>query len=212
MTIVGVVANAKWNGLDASKEQLETIIPYTQFGPSNSALIIRTVPGALISLSELQQTVKSIDAEVPISEYHSLEDTIDKSLGQRRFLLGLLTGFTALAIALSAVGLYAILAFTVSQRRREFGIRFAVGASRQDVIWMVLRHSLTMAAVGLFVGAIGAFWSGALLKSLLFGISASDTATYVAAVLLMGAVAIAASTIPAWRASVTDPATALRYE
>jgi putative ABC transport system permease protein len=211
-TIVGVTGNVKWNGLDADAG-MQVYRAYPQVEDVlGAALIVRTRPGSSISLTNFQGAVQSADHNVPVSEFKSLGGAVDESLGQRRFLLGLLTAFSALAIVLAAIGLYAVLAFTVEQRRREIGIRVAIGATNVDVIWLVLRDSLLMAVIGLAAGIGAACWSTALLKSLLFGISQTDFSTYAVAAVMMGAVALAASSIPVARAARTDPALALRYE
>jgi putative ABC transport system permease protein len=211
-TIVGVTGNVKWDGLDADGS-LELYRPYPQIEDVlGAALIVRTRPGSSLSLTDFQKAVRSVDRNVPVSEFKSLAGAVDESLGQRRFLLGLLTAFSTLAIVLAAIGLYAVLAFTVQQRHREIGIRVAIGATNADVIWLVLRDSLLMATIGLATGVGAAFWSTTLLKSLLFGISQTDFTTYAAAAVMIGAVALAASSMPALRAARTDPASALRYE
>jgi putative ABC transport system permease protein len=211
-SIVGEVGNVKWDGLDAG-DSLEIYRMYAQAENVLSAtLIVRTFPGASVTLNDVQSAVQSIDRNVPVSEFKPLSAAVDQSLGQRRFLLGLLSVFSTMAVILAAIGLYAVLAFTVQQRRREIGIRVAVGAKTGAVVWLVLRDSLAMAAVGLACGIGAALWCTTLLNSLLFGISQTDVSTYGAAVAMMGAVALAASSLPAFRATRTDPAIALRYE
>jgi putative ABC transport system permease protein len=211
-TIVGVVGNVKWDGLDAGAS-LEIYRMYAQAENVLSAtLMIRTNPDTGVTVTDVQKAVQSVDRNVPVSEFKPLSAAVDQSLGQRRFLLGMLSVFSTMAVILAATGLYAVLAFTVQQRRREIGIRVAVGASTADVIWLVMRDSLAMAVVGLACGIGAALWCSTLLNSLLFGISQTDVSTYGAAVVMMGAVALAASSLPAFRATRTDPAIALRYE
>src|SRR5206468_12509584 len=129
----------KWDGLDAG-DSLEIYRMYAQAENVLSAtLIVRTLPDASVTLNEFQSAVQSIDRNVPVSEFKPLSAAVDQSLGQRRFLLGLLSVFSAMAVILAAIGLYAVLAFTVQQRRREIGIRVAVGAKTSAVVWLVLR-------------------------------------------------------------------------
>lgn len=212
LTIVGEVGNVKWDGLDAGAG-LELYFPYPQVPNFLSArLLVRLQPGVSLTLNQVQSAVQSVDPNVPVSDFKALAATLDASLGPRRFLLGLLSTFSAIAVGLAAMGLYAVLAFTVQQRRREIGIRLAVGANTGNVIWLVLRDTFSMSIGGLAAGILAALWFTSFLNTLLFGISQTDVSTYSAAAAMMGAVALAASTLPAFRATRTDPAIALRYE
>ncbi len=211
-TIVGVVGNVKWDGLSAAPS-LDVYRSYAQaLLSANAALIVRTKNGTSLPAVDLEAAVRGLDKDVPLSQVKSLTSYVDESLGQRRFLLGLLTAFSALAMGLAAIGLYAILAYSVQQRRREIGIRVAVGAGKADVLWMILRECLAIATLGVFAGIVAALWSSTLLKSMLFGISETDPMAYLSAVLLIVSVALAASLIPAIRAARVDPVSALRYE
>ncbi len=210
-TIVGVVGNVKWDDLSAVPT-LDVYRSYTQLVEVAAAALVVRTKGTVLPAADLEAAVRSVDKDVPLSQVKSLTSYVDQSLGQRRFLLGLLTAFSALAMGLAALGLYAVLAYSVQQRRREIGIRVAVGASKSDVLWMVLRECIAIATIGVFGGIVAALWSSALLKSMLFGISDTDLMAYVSAVLLIVSVALAASLIPALRAARVDPVSALRYE
>lgn len=140
------------------------------------------------------------------------EVAVRQSLASRRFLLGLLTAFSAVAILLAAIGLYAVLAFSVQQRRQEIGIRVALGATGGNVLWLILRESLSIAILGTAAGLVGAIWTTSFLKSMLYGVTATDLTAYVAAVILILLIALAASIVPALRAARIDPLSALRYE
>lgn len=210
-TIIGVVGNVKWEGLDA-KPSLDVYRTYFQTGSEWANIVLRARPGSSIQLADVEAAAHAVDANVPISHFRSLDAYIDKWLGQRRFILGLLTTFSALAILLAAIGLYAVLAYSVEQRRQEFGIRVAIGANHSDVLWLVVNDCLTIAGVGVVLGIFAAFWSSAFLKSMLFGISDTDFFAYSISVLLIFSVAVAAALVPALRAARIDPITALRYE
>ena len=124
----------------------------------------------------------------------------------------MLAVFAAVAIILAAVGIYGVIAYNVAQRTREIGIRMALGAQRRAMLAMILRQCLTMAAIGIAVGLIGAFAATRLLSALLFGIAATDVATYVSVILLLAAAAFVAGLFPARRAMKVDPVVALHYE
>ncbi len=211
-TIVGVVGNVKWDGLSGDPT-LDVYRTYTQsLGSMDASLMVRMRGGAPLPVADLEAVVRGLDKDVPLASIKSLSSYEDESLGQRRFLLGLLTGFSALAMGLAAIGMYAILAFSLQQRRQEIGIRVAVGASNGDVLWMILRESVVLAGIGILVGTVTALWSSAFLKSMLFGVTETDATAYLSAALLIMSVALVASLIPAWRASRIDPVSALRYE
>jgi predicted permease len=211
-TIVGVAQDVKWNGLDADKS-LVIYRTYAQFERlTSAALMVRMKPGAAISLAQLQASVNVLDRDIAVSEFRSLDSYVDESLGQRRFLLALLTGFSGVAVLLAGMGLYAVLAYSVQQRRREIGIRVAVGATRSDVLSIVLGESLAIAGFGIIAGIVGAAWATLFLKSMLFGITQTDALAYGSAVLCILGATLAASLAPAMRAAQVDPVSALRYE
>ncbi len=211
-TIVGVVGNVQWEGL-GSQPSLDIYRSYAQVGyVSSGALILRLRPGMAIQAADLRRTVQALDSDLPIYKVKSLSSYIDQSLGHRGFLLGLIGAFSGLAILLAGIGLNAILAYSVEQRRQEIGIRVAVGASKGDVLWLVLRECLVIASAGVAAGLLGATWSSSLLRSMLFGVSSGDAVAYAVAVILIVAVAVAASLVPALRAARVDPVSALRYQ
>ncbi len=210
-TIIGVIGNLKHNGLDDAP-QIDIYFNYPQLGVSSTGLVLRTKAASASVSTELRQTVHDLDSNLPLTDVKPLGDYIGTSLAARRFLLGLLTTFSALAILLAGIGLYAVLAYSVQQRKQEFGIRMTMGASSPDILWIVLRECLTIACLGIAAGLVGAVWSSAFLKSMLFGVGNADLLAYIAAVSLIVAIAVGASLIPALRASRVDPVSALRYE
>ena len=160
----------------------------------------------------IRRSVREIDAEQFVPMIKPLSKMVSQTLSQSRFNSGLLAVFAAVAIILAAVGIYGVIAYNVAQRTREIGIRMALGAQRRAMLVMILRQSLTMAAIGIALGLVGAFAATRLLSALLFGIAATDVTTYVSVILLLGGAAFLAGLFPARRAMKVDPVVALHYE
>jgi len=176
------------------------------------AIVVRTQSDPEAFTSAVRNAIAEVDPAQPIYDMQSLDQLVAKSLGQRRFTLTLMVLFGAIALVLSAIGIYGVMAFAVSQRTQEIGIRMALGASALDVLKMVVGSGMFLAAIGVVVGLIGAFAVTRLMASLLFGVSPTDLVTFglVTGGLLM--VALLACYIPARRATKVDPLVALRYE
>ncbi len=210
-TIVGVIGNMKHNGLD-DPPQMDMYFNYPQLGVSSTGLVLRTKAVSSSIAAELRSAIHEVDSNLPLTDVKPIGDYIGTSLAARRFLLGLLTTFSALAILLAGIGLYAVLAYSVQQRKQEIGIRMTMGAGSSEILWIVLRECLAIACFGIAAGLVGAIWSSAFLESMLFGVTGADWLSYTAAVSLIVAIAVGASLIPALRASRVDPVSALRYE
>jgi predicted permease len=209
-TIIGVVADVKTTGLNEEAPLMMYFAP-PQYGVDSASLVVRTRNSGDIT-SELRKVLHQLDPALPLSDVKPLAAFVDGSLEAKRFLLGLLTAFASLAILLAGIGLYGVLAFSVEQRTREIGIRIALGAARQEVLRLIVGECSLVALAGLSAGLIGAYFASTLLKDMLFGVSAFDYASYVAAIALVLAVAAIASFLPSLRATRVDPVTALRYE
>jgi len=163
-------------------------------------------------LNEVRQAVWSVNANLPLASVRTMEEVYEKSVARTSFTLVMLGIAGAMALALGVIGIYGVISYTVSQRKREIGIRLALGAQGADVLQMVLRNGAKMAVVGVAIGIAAAFALTQLMTSLLFGVTAHDPLTFMGVVGLLIGVALLACYIPARRAMRVDPMVALRYE
>ena len=209
--VLGIVGDVRNHGLaDAPREAV--YVPITFFSRSHLALFLRTAGNPLALVNSARRAIWSLDPDQAITDITTVDELVSSSVAQPRFFTVLVTLFGGLALLLSAVGLYGLLAFTVQQRTRELGIRVALGAGRGEVLAMVLRQSLGLTGAGLALGALGALLLTRFLASQLYGVAPGDPTTLTAAGLTLALVAIAASVIPARRATRIDPVIALREE
>jgi ABC-type antimicrobial peptide transport system permease subunit len=160
----------------------------------------------------LRDALHRVDPEQPVFDIKTLDDRIKLSLAERRAPMQLLLIFAALALTLSAIGIYGVLAFAVSSRTGELGVRMAIGAQRGDILRLVLRQGAWLVGIGMGIGLIGALAGGRVLAARLFGVSATDPATFGIVVVLLAGIALLACYLPARRAAATNPIVALRYE
>ena len=210
-TIVGVVADVKHTGVD-SVANPTTYWPLAQFPSSSMTLVVRTAGEPTALGKSLETRVHAIDPELAVADIRPLDDYLGDSLARRRFSVALLAGFAGLALVLTAVGLYGVMAYSVVLRTRELGIRLALGATRTAVLRAVLRRGVVLVAVGLLVGLVAAVTLTRVLSGLLYEVSATDPAVFASIVALLAAVALGASYLPARRATRVDPVIALRSE
>ena len=209
LEIVGVVADIRGRGLDATPRP-RVYGSIFQFPSVALAVFLRTPSDASRIEDGLARTVHRIDPELPVFGVRRMHDLMADSVASRRFSLQLMAGFAGVALLLAATGVYGIVAFTVGQRRQEFGIRLALGARPRDILSLVFRPALILTAAGLMVGLIAAALATRAMSSLLFGVSVHDPMTFVAVPAVLGIIALAASLIPARRATKVPLMQALR--
>jgi predicted permease len=216
--IVGLSQSVKHNSL--SEEPIPTLYgPIAQapqsavaFLANNFSLVVRSEIDPIALASSVRNEMRSIDVDVAVSSVRPMEQFLASSVASRKFNLVLLAVFAGTALILAASGLYAVIAYLVSQRTREIGVRLALGAQRFHVLSLVLSHGFRLITIGIMVGLVGAVAATRLLSTLLFETSATDPLTYTIVALLLAAVALIASYLPARRAMNVDPIVALRYE
>jgi predicted permease len=210
-SIVGVVADVHDLGLDRPPVPM-LWAPEAQMPDNEMALMVRTAGPAAALAGSLRQQLASIDPAQPIDWVEPFESRVESALAPRRFPLQLLGAFAALALLLSAVGIYGVTAYGVAQRTREIGLRIAIGAQAGDVLRMVMGGALRLAVVGVVLGLGAALAMAGAISSLLYGVSARDPLTYLAISATLVGVALFASFLPAHRATRVDPMTALRTD
>jgi predicted permease len=221
--IIGVAGHVKHWGLDAddtAKIRDEIYFPLSQIPDkfmssgvvTGLPLLLRTASDPLGVVSAVRAQVSGPTADQPIFGVETMEQLISDSLAERRFTMLLLIIFASIAVVLAAVGIYGVMSYAVSRRTHELGVRMALGASRREILRLVVREGMVLAAAGTMVGLAAALGLTRFLVSLLYGVRPADPATLVAVSLLLGGIALVACYIPAWRATRVDPLVALRYE
>jgi putative ABC transport system permease protein len=214
VTIVGVNEDVRNMGLGAPVKA-EMSFPYWQAKNNWMVprdLVIRTTGDPMSLAGGVRRTIWSIDRNQPVSDIQTLDDLLDNEVMQRRLQARLLGGFAALALALACVGMYGVLAYLVTQRTKEIGVRLALGAEARDILRTVARRGMVLAGSGMTIGILGALALSRFLSSMLFDISGKDPVIYASAVAIFAGVALAACSIPAVKASRIDPVLALRNE
>lgn len=212
--IVGVIGDSKY---DSAKEKADRAVYRPIFQVQDhlafaNVFELRTVGDPLSLSGEVRAAITQVDSKLPILNFTSLRVQTDDALKQEKLIAQLVSFFGLLALLLSCLGLYGMMAHTVVRRTNEIGIRMALGAERRDIIWMVLKESLLLLAFGLVVGLPASWGAAQLISNQLFGLKPSDPLTLLAAVTLLSLVAALAGYLPARRASRVDPLVALRYE
>ena len=210
-TVIGVVGNVRHSSLEEAAGN-EMYFDFHQGDWNAMEMVVRSTRPAAALVPEVRAALAAYDPSLPTGEFYELEGLIDQAVAPRRLITRLLGGFSVLALTLAALGLYGVIAYSVTQRTSEIGIRMALGAQRADVLGLVLRGGLGLVALGVAAGLAGAFALTRLLQSLLFGVTAHDPLVYAGIAALLFAAAIAASLIPALRATRVDPVVALRSE
>lgn len=212
--IVGVVANVKGRRLDV-QDLPEYYIPYAQLNFGSMTVCLRTSVEPHSLTSAVRDVVSSMDSDLPLYDIKTMDEYLSGTLATPRFNATLLETFAALALVLTAIGLYGVVSYAVAQRTHEIGVRITLGASRSSVVSMVLKSGLKLTAIGVAGGVLLSLAATRLISSLsglLFGVKPTDALTFAAVIAIVMTVSLLACYIPAWRASKVDPMLALRYE
>ena len=211
ITVVGVAPDIKHRALTAEPD-FQGYMPFRQGGWSSSAIVVRTLGDPARATPTVLAALKETDPYVPAYRVLSMDATIQRSYWQQALYSKMFTAFAAIALALAAVGVYGVIAYSVSQRTREIGVRVALGAQRANVLRLILGHGAVLAAAGIGIGLAGALGITRFLRAMLFGVSPFDPLSFVAVTLVLTAIAFLASYVPARRAARVDPIEALREE
>ena len=209
--IIGVVKDGKGNDV-AAPSRGAMYRSYKQVCRGRMTLVIRTQRDPLDVTRAVRAELDQLDKDLPLENTRTMTQLVESSVAQRKLSVRLLSGFAGVALLLAAIGLYGVLAYTVTQRTREIGIRAALGARRPDVIRLVLQQGMKLAGLGILIGLAGAFVLASLIRNLLFGVAPTDPLTFAVIPVLLAIVALLACWLPARRAASVDPMEALRYE
>jgi putative ABC transport system permease protein len=211
--VVGVAADVKNQGL-ALDARPQIYMPFPQLAWGNMNLLVRTASDPHALISPVRAQISAIDADQPVTNIQTVSELMESSLAQPRFMMLLLGAFSAMALALAIVGIYGVLAYLVAQRRQELGIRMALGASRSDILRLVVEYGFKLAAVGIAIGIVLSMalsWiMASMLSGILYHVSARDLTTFVLAPIIFLVIALFASYMPARRATQVDPNEAVR--
>jgi predicted permease len=219
-TVVGVAKDVKQGGVDRKTgtefyffvDQLARRDPVQAQAPFTMNFVMRTTLAPAALAQTIERLVHEVDRTVPVVRLREMEDVFAESIQRPRLLAQLIGVFAGLALLLAAIGTYGVLSYMVAERRREIGIRLALGADRSNVVAQVMRQGLLLTIVGVGVGLAGAFGVNRLMSSLLFGVQPTDVTTLTSVTIAITLVAVAACVLPAWRASRLDPNVVLRTE
>jgi predicted permease len=209
--VVGVAGNVRHSSLE-QEAGLEMYLPITQSSSSSVELVVRTKLAPEAMAPGVRAALSKVDPRLPTAEFQTLGQLVDQATSPKRLVTLLLGGFSLLALILAALGIYGVISYSVTQRTRELGIRVALGAQTANVLMLVIRQGLAPVAIGLALGLAAAAALTRLMATLLFGVSATDPATFAGIALLLVVVALLACYVPARRAAKVDPMIALRRE
>jgi putative ABC transport system permease protein len=209
--IVGIVGDVKNSALNQQTAPA-MYTSYLQIPEMKMSLVVRAEGDPANMIRAVEKQVWAVDKDQPMYKIRTMEQVVGESQSSSRFTLALLAIFAAVAMGLAAVGIYGVISYTVTQRTREIGIRIALGAERGDVLRLVVGQGTVLAVTGVAVGLVGALALTRVMRSLLFGVSATDPLIFAGAALFLAAVAMLASYIPARRAMSVDPTVSLRYD
>ena len=214
VTIIGVIGDFKNAGLALAPQPQITVL-YSQHPLVNGGfkdIVIRTASEPHLVESEIRSQLRALDSDMPLADLQTIDELVERQTGGQRFTSVLLASFAVAGLALAVVGIYGVVSFLVAQRKQEMAVRMALGASRINVLLLVLKQALEMAALGAVIGLFGAWASQRLTSGLLFGVSPVDPVTFTGAAFFLLAIAAIASAVPAARVLLIDPAGALRQD
>ncbi len=210
-TIVGVVENVKLTSLEAD-DAPQVYVPETQFTYPALTLVVRTQGDPLNAIETVRGAAREVSPQFTVHDVRTFSDVVSHSLARQRFSMTLIGGFAILTLTLAVVGLYGVLSLLVGQRSREIGVRLAPGATRRDVMRLVVWEGSRIAAIGVVIGVIGALAMTRLLATMVYEVGTRDLATFVGATAIVIVVSLVAAVFPARRASRLDPNAALASE
>jgi putative ABC transport system permease protein len=215
LTVVGIAGDVRQMGVD-EPVKAELYLPYRQFKEqpwfAPRDLVIRTKGDPLTLVASVREQVHQVDPDQPIANVRTMDQVLGEQTSSRRLGMTLLTIFAGLALLLSSLGIYGVLAYFVVQHTQEIGVRLALGAQRRDIFALILKKGMTLTLIGVAIGLFASFALTRLMTSLLFGVSTTDPSTYVLITGVLGLVALCACCLPARRATRVDPLVALTYE
>ncbi len=209
----GVVRHVRYRTLE-SASRVEFYWPYdqTSFAIDSMSLAIHTSSDPRTLASAVERQVLALDPDQPVYRVQTMRELVSESMARRRLSMVLLAIFAAVALLLAAVGIYGIMSYSVAQRSHEVGIRMALGARSSDVVRLVLGQSLALTFMGILAGLAGSALLTSFLSTLLFNVKATDPLTFISMALILAVVGVLASFVPAYRATIVDPVSALRQE
>jgi predicted permease len=217
--VVGVVGDVKLDGLDQARPSTILYMPLAQISAPSvgwqsfpMTLVVRSATNPTGIVSAVTNAVHEVNREIPVRDILTMDDLVTNSISQQRFNMLLLGAFAALALLLAAIGIYSVLSYSVKRRAQEIGIRLALGARIGDVLRMVIVEGMKPTLLGVVLGTVGALAMGHVLASLIYGVKPTDPVTFLVVAVLLAAIALFATIIPAYRAAKVDPLVALRYE
>jgi putative ABC transport system permease protein len=206
------VGNSRHDSL-AAPPGPEMYVPFPQDPSRSLDVVMRVTSTNLLGLNaEVKRAVHEVDKDLFVPKLEPMTNFLATQLAQPRFNMMLLAVFAGVAMILAAIGIYGVIAYSVTQRTREIGIRMALGAQRRQMLGMVLRQSLTLVVIGIAIGFLVALGVTRVMATMLYGVGANDLSTYAIVIVLLGGAALLASYVPARRAMKVDPMVALRYE
>jgi putative ABC transport system permease protein len=210
-TVIGVAADIKHKQLTSDLD-FQGYMPYRQGGWNTAAIVVRTHGDPAAAAKMVSTVVRHTDPLVPTYRVMTLQESIARSYWQTALYGKMFGAFAAIALALAAVGVYGVIAYAVSQRTQEIGVRVALGAQRGDVLRLIVGHGAMLGMIGVAIGLVGALAVTRFLRTLLFGVSPFDPWSFAGVAVVLTAIALVASYVPARRAAKVDPVEALRYE